>query len=46
MFRIIRNLFVMVNYKLDKVIAGEALDEVVEALVAEDQTQRLAEGSE
>ena len=31
-------------YKLDKVIAGEALDEVVEALVAEDQAQRLAEG--
>ena len=36
----------MVNYKLDKVIAGEALDEVVEALGAEDQAQRLAEGSE
>ena len=33
-------------YKLDKVIAGEALDEVVEALVAEDQAQRLAEGGE
>ena len=27
-------------------IAGEALDEVVEALVAEDQAQRLAEGGE
>ena len=33
-------------YKLDKVVAGEALDEVVEALVAEDQVQRLAEGGE
>ena len=33
-------------YKLDKVVAGEALDEVVEALVAEDQAQRLAEGGE
>ena len=33
-------------YKLDKVIAGEALDEVVDALVAEDQAQRLAEGAE
>ena len=33
-------------YKLDKVIAGEALDEVVEALVAEDKAQRLAEGGE
>ena len=33
-------------YKLDKVIAGEALDEVVEALVSEDQAQRLAEGGE
>ncbi|MEC8641757.1 MAG: peptide chain release factor 1 [Pseudomonadota bacterium] len=31
-------------YKLDKVVAGEALDEVVEALVAEDQARRLAEG--
>ena len=31
-------------YKLDKVIAGEALGEVVEALVAEDQAQRLAAG--
>ena len=33
-------------YKLDKVIAGEALDEVVEALISEDQAQRLAEGGE
>ena len=33
-------------YKLDKVIAGESLDEVVDALVAEDQAQRLAEGAE
>ena len=29
-------------YKLDKVLAGEALDEIVEALVAEDQAERLA----
>ena len=33
-------------YKLDKVIAGEALDEVVEALISEDQAQRLAEGGD
>ena len=32
-------------YKLDRVIAGEALDEVVDALVSEDQARRLAEGS-
>ncbi len=32
-------------YKLDKVIAGEALDEVIDALVSEDQARRLAEGS-
>jgi len=31
-------------YKLDKVLAGEALDEVVDALLAEDQAARLAEG--
>ena len=31
-------------YKLDRVISGEALDEVVDALVSEDQTRRLAEG--
>ena len=31
-------------YKLDRVISGEALDEVVDALVAEDQARRLAEG--
>lgn len=29
-------------YKLDKVLAGEALDEVIDALVAEDQAARLA----
>ena len=29
-------------YKLDKVILGEALDEVVEALITEDQARRLA----
>ena len=31
-------------YKLEKVVAGEALDEVIEALVAEEQAERLAEG--
>jgi peptide chain release factor 1 len=31
-------------YKLDRVMAGESLDEVVDALVSEDQAQRLAEG--
>jgi peptide chain release factor 1 len=30
-------------YKLEQVLAGEALDEVVEALLAEDQAARLAE---
>jgi peptide chain release factor 1 len=30
-------------YKIDKVIAGEALDEIIEALVAEDQAAKLAE---
>ena len=30
-------------HKLDKVMAGEALDEVIEALIAEDQASRLAE---
>jgi peptide chain release factor 1 len=30
-------------YKLDKVLAGEALDELIEALIAEDQAARLAE---
>lgn len=29
-------------YKLDKVIVGEALDEIIEALIAEDQAERLA----
>ena len=32
-------------YKLDQVMAGDALDEVIDALVSEDQAQRLAEGS-
>jgi peptide chain release factor 1 len=32
-------------YKLDKVLAGEALDELIEALIAEDQAARLAEAS-
>ena len=30
-------------YKLDKVLAGEALDELIEALIAEDQASRLSE---
>lgn len=30
-------------YKLDDVVSGDALDELVEALVSEDQAQRLAE---
>ena len=33
-------------YKLDRVMTGEALDEVIEALIAEDQARRLAEGVE
>jgi peptide chain release factor 1 len=32
-------------YKLDRVLAGEALDEVIDALTAEDQAARLAEAS-
>ncbi len=31
-------------YKLDKILAGEALDEVIDALLAEDQAAKLAEG--
>jgi len=30
-------------HKLDRVLEGEALDEIVEALIAEDQASRLAE---
>ena len=30
-------------YKIDKVISGEALDEIIDALTAEDQAARLAE---
>jgi peptide chain release factor 1 len=30
-------------YKIDRIMAGEALDEIVEALIAEDQAQRLAD---
>jgi peptide chain release factor 1 len=30
-------------YKLDRVLAGESVDEIVEALIAEDQASRLAE---
>ena len=33
-------------YKLDKILAGESLEEVVDALAAEDQAARLAEGQE
>jgi peptide chain release factor 1 len=29
-------------YKIDKVMSGEALDEIVDALLAEDQAARLA----
>jgi peptide chain release factor 1 len=29
-------------YKLDKVLGGEALDEVIDALIADDQAQKLA----
>ena len=29
-------------YKLDQILAGEALDEVIDALISEDQAQRLA----
>ena len=32
-------------YKLVRVIAGEALDEVIDALISEDQARRLAEGT-
>jgi peptide chain release factor 1 len=32
-------------YKLDRILSGEALDEVIEALIAEDQATRLAEAS-
>jgi peptide chain release factor 1 len=32
-------------YKLDRILAGEALDEVIDALIAEDQAARLAEAS-
>lgn len=30
-------------YKLDDVVSGEALDEIIDALITEDQAQRLAE---
>src|SRR6516165_4696922 len=30
-------------YKIDKVITGEALDEIIDALIADDQAERLAE---
>jgi peptide chain release factor 1 len=33
-------------YKLDKVLSGEALDEVVDALVADDQARKLSEFAE
>jgi peptide chain release factor 1 len=32
-------------YKLERILAGEALDEMIEALIAEDQAARLAEAS-
>lgn len=33
-------------YKLDKILAGEGLEEIVDALTAEDQAARLAEGQD
>ena len=30
-------------YKLDKVLDGEALDEIVDALIADDQAKKLSE---
>ena len=30
-------------YKLEEVVAGEALGEIIDALIAEDQAARLAE---
>ena len=33
-------------YKLDKVIDGEALDEIVDALIADDQAKKLSEFEE
>ena len=33
----------LTSHKLDKILAGEALDEIVEALIAEDQASRLAD---
>ncbi len=33
----------MTLYKIDKVLSGEALDEFIDALIAEDQAARLAE---
>ena len=30
-------------YKLDEVVSGDALGEIIDALVAEDQAQKLAE---
>ena len=33
-------------YKIDKVLSGEALDEIVEAIIAEDRAARLAVAAE
>jgi peptide chain release factor 1 len=33
----------MTLYKIDKVTSGEALDDFIDALIAEDQAARLAE---
>ena len=30
-------------YKLDEVVSGDALGEIIDALIAEDQAQKLAE---
>ena len=32
-------------YKLEKILAGEALDEVIDALITEDQARRLAQSA-
>ena len=32
-------------YKLDRILAGEALDEMVDALITEDRAARLAEAN-
>jgi peptide chain release factor 1 len=31
-------------YKLDKILLGESLNEIIDALLAEEQAQKLADG--